>query len=148
VTDHIADHDVAELAVEAEPDRWRRWFLVFVTVGIVLALVLGFREVVVEPVIRLDDVRGSDRGVLPVQAQVLALNSSDDETFCVEVEITAADRDGRSLSTKLAEPTTGDGQLAPGRSANFVARFDELTQQEIDEELDGYYAFVASRTKC
>ena len=150
----LGEHDVQEetpattLAVEAEPDRWRRVFLVFVTVGIVLASVLGIREVVREPVVQLDDVRGSDRGVLPVQAQVLAVNTSSDTTYCIEVTITASDRDGLSLEEQIAEPTTGDGELAPGRSANFVAVFDELTEQEIDEELDSYYAFVTDRREC
>jgi hypothetical protein len=136
------------LAVEAEPDRWRRPFVVFVTAGILVASVLGIREVVREPVMQLDDVRGSERGVLPVQAQVLAVNTSDDTTYCVEITITASDRDGLSLEEQIAEPTTGGGELAPGRSANFVAVFDELSEQEIDEELDSYYAFVTGAEPC
>jgi hypothetical protein len=38
--------------------------------------------------------------------------------------------------------------LEPGRSANFIARFDDLTEQEIDEELDSYYAFVTRQDPC
>ncbi len=136
------------LAVEAEPDRWRRPFVAFVTVGILLASVLGIREVVREPVVQLDDVRGSERGVLPVQAQVLAVNTSDDTTYCIEITVTASDRDGLSLEEQIAQPTTGGGELAPGRSANFVAVFDELSDQEIDEELDSYYAFVTDQREC
>ena len=122
--------------------------LAFVTVGIIVATVLGVREIINEPVIQLDAVRGSDEGVTPVQAQVLARNTSEDTTYCIEVTITATDRDGLSLSTAVAEPTTGDGTLGPGRTANFNASFDDLTQQEIDEELDSYYAFVTHQEEC
>jgi hypothetical protein len=132
----------------ADDDPWRKVFMVFVTVGIVVALVLGFREVIIEPVIRLDEVRSSERGVVPARAQVLARNSSGDTTYCIEVTITANDRDGQSLSTRTAEPTTGDGRLEPGRSANFVAVFDDLTDQELTEQLDGFHAFVASYERC
>jgi hypothetical protein len=141
----IVDDDVAPAVSE---DRWRRAFIAFVSVGIVLAAVLGIREVVNEPVIQVDDVRGSEEDVVPPQAQVLARNTSEDTTYCVEVTISATDRDGLSLATAVAAPTTGDGTLQPGRSANFIAQFDDLTEQEIDEELDSYYAFVTRADPC
>ena len=128
-------------------DRGDRAFIAFVTVGIVLAAVLGIREVVNEPVIQLDDVRGSEEDVVPPQAQVLARNTSEDTTYCVEVTISATDRDGLGLAA-VAAPTTGDGTLQPGRSANFIAQFEDLTDQEIDEELDSYYAFVTRADPC
>ena len=143
----VVDHDLTPVAADA--DRWHRAFIVFVTVGIVVASVLGIREVVTEPVIQLDDVRGSEEDVVPPQAQVLARNTSEDTTYCIEVTITATDRDGLSLATAVAEPTTGEGTLGPGRSANFSATFgDDLTQDEIDEELDSYYAFVTRQEPC
>ena len=129
-------------------DRWHTAFIAFVTVGLILASVLGIREVVSESVIQLDDVRGSEEGVLPVQAQVLARNTSQQTTYCVQITVTATDRDGLSLATAVAEPTTGDGTLGPGRSANFVGVFDDLTQQEIDEELDSFYGFVTDSQPC
>ena len=135
-------------AVEVSEDRWHRAFIAFVTVGLIVATVLGVREIVNEPVIQLDDVRGSEEGVTPVEAQVLARNTSEDTTYCIEVTITATDRDGLSLATAIAEPTTGDGTLAPGRTGNFNAEFGDLTQQEIDEELDTYYAFVTRQDPC
>ncbi len=134
--------------VPVDEDRWHRVFIVFVTVGIVLATVLGIREIVTEPVIQLDDVRGSEVGVTPPTAQVLARNTSDDTTYCIEVTITATDRDGLSLASAVAVATTGDGTLGPGRSANFNATLDDLTQQEIDEKLDSYYAFVTHQETC
>jgi len=136
------------VAPAVSEDRWHRVFIVFVTVGIVLATVLGIREIVTEPVIQLDDVRGSEVGVMPPTAQVLARNTSDNTTYCIEVTITATDRDGLSLASAVAEATTGDGTLGPGRSANFNATFNDLTQQEIDEKLDSYYAFVTHQETC
>jgi hypothetical protein len=139
-----------DIAPPAAPndDRWHRAFILFVTIGIVVAAVLGIREVISEPVIQLDDVRGSDQDVMPLEAQVLARNTSEDTTYCIEVTVTATDRDGLSLATAVAAPTTGDGTLGPGRSANFNATFDELTQQDIDEKLDSYYAFVTRQDPC
>jgi hypothetical protein len=140
------DDELAPAAVSE--DRWHRVFIAFVSVGIVLAAVLGIREVVNKPVIQLDDVRGSEEDVVPPQAQVLARNTSEDTTYCVEVTISATDRDGLSLATAVATATTGDGTLKPGRSANFIAQFDDLTEQEIDEKLDSYYAFVTRADPC
>lgn len=148
----IDDSDVAITRDTAGEDRWHRAFIVFVTVGIIVATVLGIREVINEPVIQLDDVRGSEKDVTPHEAQVMARNTSTDTTYCIEVTINATDRDGLSLATAVAKPTTGDGsttaKLAPSRTANFNATFDDLTQQEIDEELDTYYAFVTRQDRC
>ena len=147
----MIDEDIAVPGAGAEvvtEDRWHRAFIVFVTIGIIVAAVLGIREIVNEPVIQLDDVRGSEEGIVPVKAQVLARNTSQQTTYCIEVTITATDRDGLSLATAVAKPTTGDGTLAPGRTANFNAELTDLTQQEIDEELDSFYAFVTHQEVC
>lgn len=139
----------AALAVESDPDRFHTIFVVFVTIGILLAFGLGVREVLIEPVIELDDVRHSDISEpVPVQAQVLARNTSGDVTYCIEVVITASDRDGLTLASQTVEPTSGDGTLPPGRSANYVAVFSELTQQQIDEELSDFFAFVTAYDPC
>ena len=147
----VVDDDIAVPGAGAEvvtEDRFHRVFIVFVSIGIIVAAILGIREIVSEPVILLDDVRGSEEGVVPVKAQVLARNTSQDTTYCIEVTITATDRDGLSLATAVAQPTTGDGTLAPGRTANFNAELADLTQQEIDEELDTFYAFVTHQEVC
>jgi hypothetical protein len=143
----VTADDIAQPAARND-DRWHRAFILFVTIGIVVAAVLGIREVISEPVIQLDDVRGSDQDVMPLEAQVLARNTSEDTTYCIEVTVTATDRDGLSLATAVAAPTNGNGTLGPGRSANFNATFDELTQQDIDEKLDSYYAFVTRQDPC
>ena len=56
----LIDDDVAITSDTAGEDRWHRVFIAFVTIGIIVATVLGVREIVNEPVIQLDDVRGSE----------------------------------------------------------------------------------------
>jgi hypothetical protein len=115
-----------------------------VSVGIVLASVLGIREVITEPVIQLGDVRGSEEGVVPVQAQVLAQRRATrptasrsrspppTETVSVRHQVAADDRrrHARARSQRLQRPVR------------------DLTQQEIDEKLDSYYAFVTRQEPC
>lgn len=136
------------LVVEHDRDRTRSLFYAFVTLGLIVALVLGIRDVIVKPVIELDDVRGSDAATRPIKAQVLAVNTSEETTYCVTITLTVADTEGLTLRSATATPTTGDGRLPPGRSANFTATFDDLTDKEIDEELSDYFAFVTSADPC
>ena len=92
----------------------------------------GIREVINEPVIQLDDVRGSERRrACPRRRRCWRATRPSDTTYCIEVTITAIDRDGLSLETVVAEPTTGDGDAAarpqrqlrrPVRGADRAAR--------------------------
>ncbi len=110
-------------------DRWHRLFIAFVTVGHPARLVPR------DP--RGDHASRSSSSTtcaVPtttccrVQAQVLARNTSSDTTYCIEITVDRRrPRRARASRTVVAEPTTGDGELGPGRSANFVAVFDELT---------------------
>ncbi|HWM22599.1 MAG TPA: hypothetical protein VNO51_23100 [Ilumatobacteraceae bacterium] len=141
IVDHVddVDHDV---------DRWRTAFHAFVIIGMILAAVLGIREVIDEPIVRLSDVRSTrDEGTAP-RAQVLARNHSATTTYCIEITFEAIDGDGLSLESVVAEPTTGGPSLRPGQSSNFAAVFENLTEIEIREDLDDFLAFVTDRTEC
>jgi hypothetical protein len=129
-------------------DRWHRPFYAFVTIGMVLAFVLGVFQVIDKPVVRLSDVRATwDDGAVP-RAQVLARNASDSTTYCIEITFTAVDTDGLTLESVVGQPTTGAASLRPGGSANFAAEFTKLTETEIHEELDDVLAFVTGREAC
>ena len=79
---------------------------------------------------------------------MLARNESSTTTYCIEVTITAVDSDGLTLAEAIAVPTRGEATLGPGQSANLAAELTDLTQQQVDEELDEYLAFVTARRAC
>jgi hypothetical protein len=119
-----------------------------VVAGIVVAFALGVREIVDRPPVRLSEVRVGDEAGGTTRVQTLARNYSSTTTYCVEVTITAVDGDGLTLAEGVAVPNQGDGRLAPGASVNMAAVLEDLTQQELDEELDEYLAFVTDRHEC
>ncbi len=140
----------AEMPVATVPetrDRWAPVFYVVVILGMIVAFVLGVREIVDRPPVRLSEVRVGDEAEGTTRGQVLARNHSS-TTYCVEVTITAVDGDGLTLAEAIAVPNQGDGRLAPGASVNMGAVLTDLTAQEIDEELDEYLAFVNDRQAC
>jgi hypothetical protein len=139
--------DMTVATVPPTRDRWAPAFWVFVVVGIVVAFALGVREIIDRPPVRLSAVRVGDEAGGTTRAQVLARNESS-TTYCVEVLITAVDGDGLTLAEAIAVPNQGDGRLAPGASVNMAAVLTDLTQQELDEELDEYLAFVTERQEC
>ena len=133
---------------DTDRDRWARAFQIFVTVGIIVSAVLGVREVIDKPIIRLGDVRSTHKVGQPVRAQVLARNSSSKQTYCVEITFEAVDRDGLTLERQVAKATTGKSTLRPGQSVNFAANFKDITDKEIKEKLDDFLAFVTERQEC
>jgi hypothetical protein len=138
------------VAIEPETkDRWRTAFYAVVTIGILLGFGLGVREVVDKDPVRLGTVREGTAEDGTLRAQVLAKNWSSKTTYCVTVKITAVDRDGRTLAEGIAMPLRGeDSKLTPGQSLNLATPLPDLTQQEIDEKLSDYLAFVTERHKC
>jgi hypothetical protein len=129
-------------------DRWAPVFWVFVVGGMLVAFVLGVREIVDRPPVRLSEVRVGDEAEVTTRVQTLARNFSSTTTYCVEVTITAVDGDGLTLAEAVAAPNQGDGRLTPGASVNMAAVLTDLTAQELDEELDEYLAFVTRREPC
>jgi hypothetical protein len=139
----------ATIATEPEPrDRSGPAFYALVVAGIALAFGLGVREIVDQPPVRLSAVRVGDEAGGATQAQVLARSHSSETTYCIEVTIRAVDGDGLTLAEAVAAPNQGEGRLAPGDSVNLAAVLTDLTQQELDEELDEYLAFVTDREEC
>ena len=139
-----------EMTVATVPetkDPWAPLFYALVIVGIVLGFALGVREIIDRPPVRLSEVRVGDEAAGTTRAQVLARNHSS-TTYCVEVTITAVDGDGLTLAESVAVPNQGDSILAPGDSVNMSAVLTDLDQQELDEELDEYLAFVTDRQEC
>jgi hypothetical protein len=140
--------DLTVATVPSTKDRWAPVFWVFVVAGIVVAFALGVREIVDRPPVRLSEVRVGDEAGGTTRVQTLARNYSSTTTYCVEVTITAVDGDGLTLAEAVAVPNQGDGRLAPGASVNMAAVLEDLTQQELDEELDEYLTFVTDRREC
>jgi hypothetical protein len=129
-------------------DRWAPVFWVVVFAGIVIAFGLGVREILDRPPVELSEVRVGDAAGGTTRVQVLARNTSSTTAYCVEVTITAVDGDGLTLAEAIAVANQGDGRLEPGDSVNMAAVLEGLTQQELDEELDEYLAFVTDRQEC
>lgn len=120
----------------------------FVATGILVGATATVIEIVDRPPVRLGSTRPSrDGGVSRVQ--VLAKNHSESVPYCVEIRIGAYDPDGLDLQDEVvAEPRQGDGRLRPGQSMNFVAYFEDISDQQFAEELDEFRAYVADREAC
>ncbi len=121
-------------------------FYTAVTVGLVVSFGLWVHAVVDQPPVKLAEprVQQDDSGA---RVQTLAHNQSATITYCVEVEMQAIDRDGRTLEKVVATSSSGDA-IRPGQKANFVGVFTQMTATEINEELDEYVAYVTRRTEC
>lgn len=134
-----------DAAEEADPRR--RLFYLVAVAGIVVGMTFGILEVLDRPVIELGEERVRRDGLVAT-VQVLATNTSDDTTYCVEVRIGALDREGLDLQDVPAEPQDGEGRMRPGRTINFTAVLDELDEQDYEEELDEFVAYVDERRQC
>lgn len=119
----------------------------FVAVGAALGLTLGIVEVRAKPDISLGDERVRIEGLVAT-VQVTARNDTDDQTLCPVIHVAARDRDGLDLDETRAEPDLGDGRLTPGASANFVAVLDGVSEQDFDEQLDEFVAYVDDDPPC
>jgi hypothetical protein len=132
-------------------DPSRRRALAFhgiVAVGILIGAGTTIAEIVDRPPVQLGEERDSrDDGVSRVQ--VLADNQSEGVAYCVEIRVGAFDAEGLDLQDEVvAEPRQGEGRLRPGQSVNFVASLEDISDQELREELDEFVAYVAEREPC
>ena len=129
-------------------DRTRRaLFGVLLTAGFIVGLVLGFREVYDRPVLDVGEPRARVEE-LTVTVQVTVRNTSEDVAYCPVVGVAALDREGLDLANAAAFPDLGDARLAPKASTNFVGVLTGISQQDFDEQLSEYTAFVEQENPC
>ena len=129
-------------------ERTRRaLFGAMITVGLVVGLVLGLREVYDRPVLDVGEPRVRVEG-LTATVQVTVRNTSEDVAYCPAVGVAAIDRDGLDLAKAPAFADLGDARLAPKASTNFVGVLTGISQQDFDEQLSEYAAFVEQENPC
>ena len=129
-------------------ERTRRaLFGAMITVGLVVGLVLGLREVYDRPVLDVGEPRVRVEG-LTATVQVTMRNTSETVAYCPAVGVAAIDRDGLDLATAPAFADLGDARLAPKASTNFVGLLTGISQQDFDEQLSEYAAFVEQENPC
>ena len=129
-------------------DRTRRvLFAAVITAGFVVGLVLALIQVYDRPVLDVGEPRVRVEG-LTATVQVTVRNTSEDVAYCPAVGVAALDRDGLDLAKAPAFPDLGDARLAPKASANFVGVLAGISQQDFDEQLSEYSAFVEQENPC
>ncbi|MCE9622628.1 MAG: hypothetical protein K8R99_09815 [Actinomycetia bacterium] len=129
------------------PATQRIVFVAIVTLGLVLGLVLGVREASQKPVLKIGEPRVRVEGTTAT-VQITVKNTSEKTVYCPSVGIAAIDRDGLDLAKSVALPDLTDGRLEPRASANFIGTLTDLSQQDIDEKLDEYVAFIIDKNPC
>ena len=129
------------------PKTQRVVFTAIVTVGLALGLVLGIREANQTPVLKIGEPRVRVEGTTAT-VQITIKNTSENTVYCPTVGIAAIDGDGLDLATGVALPDLTDGRLEPRASANYIGTLTDLTQNEIDEKLDEYVAFIIDKNPC
>ena len=122
-------------------------FLTIVIVGTVAGFALGIREVNDKPVLTIGEPRVRVEGTTAT-IQITIKNTSETDVYCPTVGIAAVDRYGLDLDSGTALPDLTDGRLAPRASANFIGTLTEITEQEFEEELDEYVAFIIDENPC
>lgn len=125
----------------------RALFGVLITAGFLVGLVLGLREVYDRPVLDVGEPRVRVEG-LTATVQVTVRNTSEDVAYCPVVGVAALDRDGLDLAKAPAFVDLGDARLAPKASANFVGVLTGISQQDFEEQLSEYDAFVEQENPC
>jgi len=122
-------------------------FAGIVVLGTGTGFVLGVREASKKPVLKIGEPRVRVEGTTAT-IQITVKNTSESTIYCPKVGIAAVDRDGLDLDSGVAVPDSTDGRLAPRASANFIGTLTEITEEEFDEELDEYVAFIIDKNPC
>lgn len=129
------------------PRAQRIAFVTVVTLGLVVGLTLGVREALDEPVLEVGDPRVRvEEGIATVQVTVR--NTSADTAYCPEIGIAAVDREGLDLDSGVALPDLSDGRIEPRGSVNYIGTLEDIGQQDFEEELDEFVAFVDEENPC
>lgn len=122
-------------------------FATIVTLGAGTGFVMGVREAVKKPVLKIGEPRVRVEGTTAT-IQITVKNTSEATVYCPTVGIAAVDRDGLDLDAGVALPDRTNGRLEPRASVNFIGSLTELTQEELDEKLDEYVAFIIEENPC
>ena len=121
-------------------------FTVAAGVGIAVACLLFAFEVNRQPAIDFSEPRAERDGDVVV-VDVRAINTTDDPR-CPEIRIAARDREGTDLAEAVARPVDGDAEILGGGRRTFRAELTGISDQEIEEELDEYAAYVWDEGDC
>ena len=130
-----------------KPAVQRVVFISIVTLGLALGFTLGIREANQTPVLKIGEPRVRVEGTTAT-VQITIKNTSTKTVYCPTVGIAAVDRDGLDLAKGVALPDLTDGRLEPRASANFIGTLTDLSEQEINEKLDEYVAFIIDKNPC
>lgn len=121
-------------------------FYVVSAAGIALALVLTVVEIQAEPAVEVEVASSERTGSVSV-VDARATNTTD-EPQCPEIRIAARDGDGVDLDEVVATPVEGSERIQPGQSLRYRGELTDVTEQEINEELDEYAAYVWELGSC
>jgi hypothetical protein len=125
---------------------WARYlFFGLATVGIVVSLVLGVREVHNRAELKVSNARVKEDGDVRT-VQVTVTNRSK-EAWCPVIMIAARKRNGADLAVLTAAPVGGKNKVAPKQTVGFKVVFDHLTQKDFDR-LDKFVGYVDSQVRC
>lgn len=117
--------------------------VIFVTLTVAAALVslgLGIREARrTLPVAMGEEQVSREGGETVVSVNV---KNRSDEAVCPEIRIAARDREGLDLDEVAAHPRSGEPRIEVDRSRLYVGTFTELTEQQLEEELDEFTAYL------
>ncbi len=117
--------------------------VIFVTLTVAAALVslgLGIREARrTLPVAMGEEQVSREGGETVVSVNV---KNRSDEAVCPEIRIAARDREGLDLDEVAARPRSGESRIEVDRSRLYVGTFTELTEQQLEEELDEFTAYL------
>lgn len=114
--------------------------------GLVVALALTIGEAGAgRPLVVTGIVHRETAGVVRIEADV---RNRTDVPRCPEMRAAVRDRESRDLAEVRATPLRGDGAIPPGVTVRFGARIDDLTRQELDEELSDVVIYVYEPHRC
>lgn len=115
-------------------------FVALTGTAAVLSLALGVREARDRPPVSFGEEQ-VEHGGDATRVRVNVKNRTD-EPLCPEIRIAARDREGLDLEEVVARPRSGSPAIGPDRSELYLGVFEELTDEQLEEELDELTAYL------